>query len=529
MTFSFASRRSVVMANNGVVAASQPLAALAGLDVLKAGGNAADAAVATAAMLNVVQPMSTGIGGDCFALFYDGKTGAVRALNGSGRSPYAATIDAMRQRGHRTIPTLGPLAVSVPGTVAGWQDLLQTCGTMSLARVLEAAIYYARHGYPVTEIIAGYWSNAVRKLSAHPASATAFLIDGRAPRAGEIMRLPDLAATLEKIASSGVDVFYRGEIAQAIAGAMQQSGGLLALADLRDHTSSWSEPISIDYRGVRIYECPPNGQGLVALLALNMLQGDDLRALGHNSADYLHLLIEALKLAFADGYRHVADPDLSPAPLGDLLSAAHAAEQRSRIDMQQAANGPFFDYGSDTVYLTVVDKDRNACSFINSLYMGFGAGLVVPGTGICLQNRGALFTLTPGHANALAPHKRPYHTIIPALATKDGQLFMSFGVMGGFMQPQGHVQVVCNMVDFGMDPQQALDAPRLRFDEGYKSAIESRIDAKTAADLRRRGHDLERTNRFAGFGGGQVIMVHPESGVLLGGSEPRKDGCAVGY
>jgi gamma-glutamyltranspeptidase/glutathione hydrolase len=517
------------MANNGIVAASQPLAAQAGVDILKAGGNAADAAVATAAMLNVVEPMSTGIGGDCFAIFYDGKTGRIRALNGSGRSPYASSIEVMRQRGHKTIPLRGFLPVTVPGTVAGWADLLAGCGAMSLGRVLEPAIHYARDGYPVSELIAGNWASAVPKLLADPAAAATFLIDGRSPQAGEIMRLPELARSLELIAAGGADAFYRGPIARAIVEHSRSNGGLFDMADLADHTSSWVEPISIDYRGVRIYECPPNGHGLIALLALNILQGDDMAALGHNSADYLHLVIEALKLAFADGYRYVADPDLSPAPLAELLSPAHAQEQRARIDRQRAAVGPVFDYGSDTVYLTVVDKDRNACSFINSLYMGFGSGVVVPGTGICLQNRGALFTLTEGHANALAPHKRPYHTIIPALATKDGKLFMSFGVMGGFMQPQGHVQAALNTVDFGMDPQQALNAPRVRFDEGYKVAVESGVHASVCADLRRRGHDLERTSKFGGFGGGQIIMVHPQSGVLLGGSDPRKDGCAVGY
>ena len=525
----FPSRRSVVMATHGMVAASQPLAAQAGLDILKAGGNAADAAVATAAMLNVVEPMSTGIGGDCFALIYEAKTGRIRALNGSGRSPYAATIATIRERGFKTMPARGFLPVTVPGTVAGWSDLLQTCGTMSLGRVLQPAIAYARDGFPVSELIARGWTASVSKLAADPAAAATYLINGRAPKPGEVFRQPDLAHTLQQIADGGPEAFYRGEIARKIVEHSRQNGGLLDLADFADHTSTWSEPISITYHGVQIHECPPNGQGMVALLALNMIQNDNLNALGYDSPDYLHLMIEAMKLAFADGYRYVADPDLSPAPLADLLSAEHARERRSLVDMQRAMMGPLFDYGSDTVYLTVVDRDHNAVSFINSLYMGFGSGVVVPGTGIALQNRGALFSLNPNHANALAPHKRPYHTIIPAMATKDGKLLMSFGVMGGFMQPQGHFQVVANVVDFGMNPQQALDAPRFRYDEGYKVAVESAVGEKSCAELRKRGHDLAVSPLDPTFGGGQIIMVYPESNALMGGSDPRKDGCAVGW
>ena len=322
---SFPSHRSVVMANNGIVATGQPLAAQAGLDILKAGGNAADAAVATAAMLNVVEPMSTGIGGDMFALVYEAKTGQVSAINGSGRSPYASTIGKMRQHGFHTIPLLGFPAVTVPGTVAGWSDLLQACGTMSLGQVLQPAITYAEEGFPVSEIIAGYWERAVPKLSADRAAAATFLINGRSPRPGEITRLPDLARTMRAIAQGGAGAFYRGDIAQAIVDHSRQKGGLFELADFADHTSTWVEPISINYRGVQVYECPPNGQGLAALLALNMVQQDNLAALTHNSADYLHLMLEAMKLGFADAYRYVADPDISPAPLAQLLSPDHAA------------------------------------------------------------------------------------------------------------------------------------------------------------------------------------------------------------
>ena len=466
----FPSRRSVVMAQNGIVATSQPLAAQAGLDILKAGGNAADAAVATAAMLNVVEPMSTGIGGDMFALVYDAKSGCVSALNGSGRSPYAANIDILRQRGHKTIPLRGILPVTVPGAVAGWNDLLEAHGSMSMGRVLQPAIAYARDGFPVSEIIAGYWRSAVPKLAADPAAAATYLPSGTRRRparysACQTWRTP--SNNSPRAAAMPSTEVRSPAGSSSTPGRVAGSSIWPTLPTTHRPGPSQSASTTAAYASMSAH---PTGRGWWRYWRSTCCKKIICQIWAIMSADYAHLLIEALKLAFADGYRHVADPEQSPAPLSELLSPAHARASRAKIDMRHAALGPSFDYGSDTVYLTVVDKDRNAVSFINSLYMGFGSGVVVPGTGICLQNRGALFSLTPGHANALAPHKRPYHTIIPAMATRNGKLLMSFGVMGGFMQPQGHLQVVINMIDFGMDPQQALNAPRLRFDDGYKAS-----------------------------------------------------------
>jgi len=529
----FPSRRSVVMASRGMVATSQPLAAQAGLQVLIGGGNAVDAAVATAAVLNVVQPMSTGIGGDVFALLYLADSGAVKALNASGRAPRRATLSYFQERGLAEIPTTGMLPVTVPGTVDGWATVLEAHGTMSLAEVLEPAITYAEEGFPVTERVARGWRMLAPKLMAHPDAAATYLVDGQPPRPGQVFRQPNLARTLRLIAEEGRDIFYRGEIADQIVRFSEANGGLLSLDDLAEHRSTWEEPIWIDYRGCRIYECPPNGQGLAALLALNVVQGYDLASSGHNTAEALHLLIEAMKLGFADAFEYVADPAFADIPLAGLLSADYTAQRRRLIKPKRALAGVpagIPEVGGDTVYLTIVDGDGNAASFINSLYMGFGSGMVVGDTGIALQNRGALFSLDPGHRNCIAPGKRPYHTIIPALATRDGRLFMSFGVMGGFMQPQGHLQVVCNILDFGMNPQEALDAPRFRWDRGRVVALEPGVPPEVRRTLQDWGHEVVVGEPWQGnFGGGQVIMRDPESGVLLGGSEPRQDGCAVGY
>ena len=489
----YPSRRSVVMSLRGMVATSQPLAAQAGLQVLINGGNAVDAAVATAAVLNVVQSMSTGIGGDAFALLYLADSGTIKALNASGRAPKRATLDFFQERGLAEIPLTGMLPVTVPGTVDGWATVLEAHGTMSLAQVLEPAIAYAEEGFPVTERVARGWRMLAPKLSAHPDAAGAYLVDGQPPRPGQVFRQPNLARTLRLIAKGGSDVFYRGEIAEKIARFSQANDGLLSLDDLAEHRSTWEEPIWVDYRGYRVYECPPNGQGLAALLALNVVQGYDLASSGHNPAKALHLLIEAMKLGFADAYEYVADPAFADIPLAGLLSADYAAERRRLINPGRAladvpAGTPVV--GGDTVYLTVVDGNGNAASFINSLYMGFGSGMGAGDTGIALQKRGALLSLDPGPRNCIAPGKRPYHTIIPALATRDGHLFMSFGVMGGFMQPQGHLQVVCNVVDFGMNPQEALDAPRFRWDRGRQVALEPDVSAEVRSTLRDWGHEV---------------------------------------
>ncbi len=552
----FRSRRSNVLARHGMVATSQPLAALAGLEVLRAGGNAADAAIATAAMLCVVEPTSTGVGGDAFALYYEASSGRVYALNGSGRAAAAASIEALQRQGYRRMPTFTGHTVTVPGAVAAWGDLLARFGRMTLADVLRPAIETAEEGYPVSELIALGWATQVKKLlraadwesgdldnGPEQPSGRELLIDGRAPRPGEIVRLPTLAQTLRGIAEEGPRYIYEGEFAHRLCEHVQKYGGWLTPEDLSAHRSTWEEPITARYRDLTLYECPPNGQGLVAVLALNILDGFDLAAM--READRLHVLIEAMRLAFADGQQWVADPAQVDIPLGRLLSPEYAAERRRAISLERAqprvASGIPLPVGSDTVYLTVVDGEGNACSFIQSLYMGMGTGLVVPGTGVSLQNRGALFSLDPSHPNALAPGKRPYHTIIPALTTREGTLHASFGVMGGHMQPQGHVQVLVNMADLGMWPQQALDAPRwmLAAQRGPVGAeepgglvyVEEGRDFSLLAELARRGHHLAPvTGRRRGiFGGGQVIVRDPDTGVLVGGSDPRKDGCAIGF
>ncbi len=551
----FRSRRSNVLATRGMVATSQPLAAQAGLDILKAGGNAADAAVATAAMLSVVEPMSTGIGGDCFALYYDARTKAVTALNGSGRAPAAASIEELRRLGYTKMPTYTGHAVSVPGTVAGWSDLLERYGRMTLADVLQPAIWTAENGYPVTELIALGWATQVKKLLRAPdwegsdlsngpeqPSGHELLVDGRAPRPGEMMRLPTLAETLRRIATKGKDYIYRGEFARKLSEHVQRYGGWITPEDMAAHTSTWDEPITADYRGVTLYECPPNGQGLAAIIALNLAAGFDLAAM--NEADRVHTMIECMRLAFADAQQWVCDPRAADIPLAELASPEYAARRRQRINLRQAAQDVPYgtpQAGSDTVYLSVVDSEGNACSFINSLYMGMGTGLVVPGTGVALQNRAALFVLDPQHPNALAPNKRPYHTIIPAMTTRSGELHASFGVMGGYMQPQGHFQVLVNLLDLGMPPQQALDMPRWMLAEprdglgaqqpGGLVLMEEGWAFATLAELARRGHRLVPVAGFdrGVFGGGQIILRDPATGVLTAGSDPRKDGCAVGW
>ena len=533
----FHSRRSPVLGTKGMVATSQPLAVAAGLQILSAGGNAADAAVATAAALNVTAPTSTGIGGDCFALYYDSQSRAVHALNGSGRAPQALTLDRLQREGFgEMLPPYHAYTVTVPGACAAWCDLVETLGRLDMDQVLAPAIRLADEGFPVAPLVAHAWSRgAEQQLSSAP-NGIELTIDGRAPRAGEIFRNPGLARTLTAVAEGGKNAFYEGEIAEAIAQVVQDAGGCLDVEDLGRHTSTWETPISTVYKQLRIWECPPNGQGLTALLALNILEGFDLASLPPLSAERLHLQIEALRLAFADAHRFIADPAFNPAPLEALLSEEYAAERRSQIDPQRAnpRQIPGRPTGSDTVYLSVVDGEGNACSFINSNYMGFGTGIVPSGWGFSLQNRGHNFTLMEGHPNEPAPGKRPYHTIIPALATHvdDDALFASFGVMGGFMQPQGHVQVVVGMAGDQEDPQAILDRPRFCLDEGRpdgKVALEEGITLSTMASLAEMGHDIMPVTGYARaiFGKGHIIMHDRSNGVLWGGSDPRGDGCAM--
>lgn len=534
---SFASRRSPVYTTRGMVATSQPLAAKAGVNILAAGGNAADAAVATAAALNVTEPTSTGIGGDCFALYYEADTGAVTALNGSGRAPAGLTLERLREEGmDRELPPFHAHTVTVPGAAAGWSDLLERHGRLGLAAVLEPAIRLAEDGFPVAPITAYFWQRAAQGQLATAPGGSELLIDGHGPRSGEVFRNPGLARTFRAVAEGGPEAFYRGEIGRAIAAAVQSDGGVLSEEDLARHRSTWDEPISTDYRGVRVWEAPPNGQGLVALLALNLLEDYDLRTLDPLGDERLHLVLEALRLAFADGRWFVADLAFTPAPLDPLLSKEYAAERRTRISPKRATLDQPVGLpptGSDTVYLSVVDGEGNACSFINSNYMGFGTGIVPRGWGFTLQNRGHGFSLDPDHPNALQPGKRPYHTIIPALATRgDGSLYACFGVMGGFMQPQGHVQVVTGLVDDELDPQAALDRPRVALLEprpGSDVAVEVGIPDATLRGLAHRGHAVQsiQGHHRALFGRGQVILRDPETGVLVGGSDPRADGCAM--
>ncbi len=535
--------RSVVVARNGMVATSHPLAADVGLDVLKSGGNAADAAIAVNAMLGVVEPMSCGIGGDLFVIYWDAKTEKLYGLNASGCSPYNISRDAFVKRGFRHIPIEGPLAWSVPGCVSGWGALNERFGSKKINELLAPAIKTADQGFPVTEIIAGYWRGGERSLSKWPDSAATYLVDGkRAPRFGEIFKLPHLANSYRQIAEHGPQAFYEGEIAQEIVKFSQSNGGYFSLKDFADHKADWIEPVSTNYRGYDVWELPPNGQGIAALQILNLLEPYDVRSMGFGSAEHLHLFIEAKKLAFADRAKFYADPEFNDLPVAELISKEYAKRQGKHIDPDNAANDvdagdPKLKSG-DTVYLTVVDKDRNCCSMIQSIYYGFGSKVVPGNVGFAMQNRGALFALDDDHLNRLEPHKRPFHTIIPAMVTKEGKPWFCFGVMGGDMQPQGHAQVLVNLIDFQMNVQAAGDAARVRHSgsatpTGRRAAgvgivqVESSIKESVVEKLREKGHRVVRSK--SGMGGYQGILIDWENGVLHGATEPRKDGAAVGY
>jgi gamma-glutamyltranspeptidase/glutathione hydrolase len=533
--------RSVVMARNGVIATSQPLATAAGLRVLQQGGNAIDAAVTAAAVLAVVEPTMNGLGGDLFAIVYDPRTKKARGLNASGRAPAAATREEFARRKLEEIPYRGVLSVSVPGVVDGWHELLAKHGTISLARALEPAIAYARDGFAVSQIIAGQWKDEERTLAQDPNAAETFLPGGRAPAARDVFRNPRLAATLEQLAKGGREAFYRGAIAKAIAADMKRRNGLITEADLAAHRSDWIDPISTSYRGYDVLELPPNTQGVVALEMLNILEGFDVKALGHNSAAYLHLLVEAKRIAFADRGAWLGDPaTVPPAALTKLLSKEYAADRRREIDPKRAAKDyrPLTLSGAspgvkdvpaargDTIYLTAADKDGNVVSLIQSIFEAFGSGIVAGDTGIALHNRGSLFSLQAGHPNVLAPGKRPFHTLVPAMVLKDNRPWLSFGVMGGDMQPQGHVQVLLNLIDFGMNVQEAGEAARFRH-SGAGLALETAISAEARAGLESLGHKV--ISSIGVFGGFQGIRFDHRTGVMLGGSDPRKDGHAAGY
>ena len=528
----FAARRSVVMTRSGMVATSQPLASEAGLSILKKGGNALDAAIATALTLGVVEPMSTGIGGDAFLLYYRAADQRIYGVNGSGRCPGRLTLDALRQRGIEGVPSKGWGSVTVPGAIDAFAEVLERHGRLSFADVVEPALMYARAGFPVSEVIADQWRHDALLLSQHPASAQAYLTDGQPPQAGDVHRQPHLAETLRILADEGRDAFYRGSIAKRIVAFSQADGGFFDLEDFISHTTEWVEPIGTDYRGHTVLELPPNGQGITALMTLNVLEGFDLAVHEYGSAPYYHLLIEATKQAFADRNRYVADPAFASVPVAGLLSKSYAAARRQEIDPARAGDfspGAPAAFG-DTVYVSCVDAERNVVSLIHSLFEGFGSGIVAGDTGICLQNRGAGFAADPGHANALQPGKRPFHTIIPAMILRDGKPWLCYGVMGGHMQAQGHVQVALNSIDFGMNVQEALEAPRYRIMGGREVALERAVPQAVRDELGFMGHELwPRGAQHVSYGGGQAILIDHERGVLHGGSDYRKDGCAQGY
>ena len=531
--FPFDTKRSPTIGHRGVVATSQPLAALAGLDILKKGGNAIDAAVATAAVLTVVEPHSTALGGDMFAMVYLESEKKLVGLNGSGRSAYGMTLDDLKMRlDEQGMDRIGGIySVSVPGAVAGWFTLLEEYGTMAMAEVLKPAIYYAEHGFHVTERIGEAWAGSERKLLREPPAAATWLVDGKAPQIGDLFVNPGLAKTLRMIAEGGRDAFYRGPIAEAIVAYSDSKHGFLTMQDFEEHASTWVEPLSTDYKEYTLYELPPNGQGIAALEMVNTLENVDMRELGHNTADYLHHLIEAKKLAYADLAQWVGDPDANELPVDVLTSKRYGKSQFERIDPEHAQelNESGLPERGDTVYLTVMDEDHNAVSFIYSIFASFGSGLVVPDTGITLQNRAALFSLEEEHVNVVAPHKRPFHTIIPAMAFKDGEFFMSFGVMGGSVQPQQHVQVFLNIVEFGMNMQQALEVPRVNHNRGMTVTVEPGIAPHVRAQLETMGHELRLRTDIGGVGGGQGIVFDRTTGAMIGGSSHHKDGMAVAY
>lgn len=538
--------RSEVMACSGMAATSQPLATQVAIDILKQGGSAVDAAIAANAAQGLMEPMACGVGGDLFALVWDAESGALHGLNASGRSPRGLTLEHFRRQQLERIPGRGPLPVSVPGAVDGWWELHTRFGRLPMGQLLAPAIRYAREGFPVSEVIAWQWERDAAVRADYPGFAATFMPGGRAPRKGEIFRNPALAETYTRLASDGRDAFYRGEIAGIIEAYMARNGGFICREDLASHRSEWVEPVACDYRGYTVWELPPNGQGIAVLQMLNILEAYDVRAMGFGSVDYLHLLIEAKKLAYEDRARFYADPAFSAVPVAALIAKSYAARRRRLIDSGKAAlrfpDGRPGDRAvpehGDTAYLSVADNGGNMVSLIQSNYSGMGSGMTPDGLGFVLQNRGELFSLEEGHANVYAPGKRPFHTIIPAFVTVEGKPWLSFGVMGGVMQPQAQVQVLVNLIDFGMNLQEAGDAPRMchrgsseptggTMDDGGTVFLEAGFDDALRAGLEGLGHRV-RAGEGA-YGGYQAILRDDTLGVYLGASESRKDGQAAGY
>ena len=534
----YASGRSMVYARKGIVATSQPLAANAGLDMLKQGGNAVDAAVAAAACLTVLEPTSNGLGSDAFAIVWarerEDQERRLFGLNASGKAPMGITAEAVRSKGYETMPRRGWIPVMVPGAPSAWAALNRRFGRLPLEKVLEPAARYAREGYAVTPVISRLWADSFREFKEtfrdpcfRPWFET-FAPDGHAPAAGETWRSPEMAATIEKIAKTGAEAFYRGELADAVDRFSRETGGYIRKEDLADYEPQWVEPIRVSYRGYDVWEIPPNGFGIIALMTLNELQGFSFEGKNRDDAEVLHRQIECLKLAFEDGKRYVADPRAMTVTTDELLSPAYAAKRRALIGGQALMPSAGDPHTGGTVYLCAADEEGNMISYIQSNFNGFGSGIVIPGTGISLQNRGAGFSLDPERENCLAPGKKSMHTIIPGFLTKNGEAVGPFGVMGAFMQPQGHVQVMTNILDFHMNPQEALDAPRWQWTGGKKIQLEKAFPPEIAEELRKRGHEVEIAESSLSFGRGQIIFRN-EEGVLCGASEPRADGCAAAW
>lgn len=533
--------RSEAIAAKGMAATSQPLATQVALDILKSGGNAVDAAIAANAALGLMEPTGCGIGGDLFAIVWDADKSELAGLNASGRSPKSLTREYFLGQGLKQIPSMGPLPVSVPGAVDGWFELHDRYGRLPMQTILAPAIEYAREGFPVSEIIAFQWALNASACKVWPGFGESFMPSGKAPDKGDVFRNPRLAATYEQLAAGGRDVFYKGDIARKIDSYTAEYGGFLRYADLAAHASEWTEPLSTRYRGYDVYEMPPNSQGIAALQLLNLLEGFNLQAMGFGSAAYIHTFVEAKKLVYEDRAKYYADPKFFDTPIEKLISKSYAAERRRLIRPGKAASryspGDVLETG-DTIYLTVADKDGNMVSLIQSNFGGMGSGMTPGDLGFVLQNRGALFSLQEGRANVFEPGKRPFHTIIPAFVMKDGMPMMSFGVMGGSMQPQGHAQILVNLIDFGMNLQEAGDAPRIRhtgssqptgevMTDGGNLHLERGIADDVRGKLRKLGHKIGR--QWTDFGGYQAILRNHEQGVYYGASESRKDGHAAGY
>jgi len=521
--------RSVVMSTEAMAATSQPMATEVALQVMREGGNALDAAIAASAVLSVVETYSSGIGGDCFLLYHEAATGKLHALNGSGRTAAASTAETIRARGFDSMPEQHILSATVPGAIDAWHQASKKFGKRDFADLLQPAIHYAEQGYAVTPVIAANWKSTEDLLAQTPQASKAYLVDGKAPAAGTIHRQPDLARSLRSIASHGPDVFYRGEIAEEIVRYSDSCDGLFSLDDFASHESEWVQPISTNYRGYDVFEIPPNGQGITTLMALNILAQTDVSKLSQLGADHVHLLSEAFSLSMAERDRFVADMAFNELPVAQMLSNEFAQTQYARIDMNKALSQPVesaLPNHRDTVYLSVVDKDRNACSFINSVFYSWGCGHVAGSTGINLNNRGSGFSLADGHFNQIEPRKRPMNTIIPAMVYQQGKPALSFGVMGGQYQAMGQTYVLSNWIDYGMDIQQALDAARFLLYAGILE-VEANVPEAARAGLAAKGHNVIAAD--SSLGGGQAIVIDWDNGVLLGGSDPRKDGYAAGY